>query len=347
MTEATWTIRLARIGATEIRLHLATCLFLVVTAYLAWGQQQHGASHWAMPLGVAVTALVCTIALHQFGHALTASRLAVSTTSIVILPFGGVQSYAGKPSARKLLWIHLSGPAANLLAGMVLLVAAWTAGETHFLAEFFRRPLLPAGLTEGSWWVVALRTGTWLQFLLVALNLLPCMPFDGGLAIRSWIAAHWPDRRHEIERTWLRRGALTTALLLLVVAMSRFNTEVYEPLAFWLPLVLTALLLLFFAGVERGQQLASSQDSLAGGMSKRPADPIEQSESAPSWQGTPDLEFLEWGRPLADEGESDMDDIERVDAILEKLHREGRDNLTAEELQCLERASRRIREQRP
>ena len=142
--------------------------------------------HWTLPLMVlwmaasgslggflasaafAVAIFACVL-LHEFGHALAARQFGIRTPRIVLYPIGGVATLERMPrNPKQELWIALAGPLVNVVIAAVLLPA-----------------LVPVALILGS------GAANWLFYLmlanivLVAFNLLPAFPMDGGRVFRA------------------------------------------------------------------------------------------------------------------------------------------------------------------
>ena len=359
-----WTVRIGRVGTAELRLHAVTCIFAIASCYFVWSQQTHLSGDLAVPSAIAGGMLILALVVHQSGHYFAARRLGETLTSMVLFPFGARNTFSRQPNPGGAIWIHLAGPVANATAALGFVAIGLACGMD--LGEFARHPLLPSGLIEGAHWQVALKTGLWLQGMLVMINSLPCGPFDAAMAVKALAACRDPEKAQENEQKWLRWGACLTACLLTVVAMTRFSTEVYEPVAFWLPLTLTALLLFFSAGMERTAvspvsallQPETSQVSysnraeidvdLPGRHSEIVRDEFvdefaeyETSDSAVS-MSSKETDEPEFGPNQGDA--TSESDLVHLDRILAKLHREGRAQLTPDEINFLEQASERFRQ---
>lgn len=71
---------------------------------------------------------------------------------------------------KDMLWVALAGPAANLLMAILWALAI--------------RLYFEAGVQEGYWFEMA-RAGVNVNLVLMALNLLPILPLDGGRVVFS------------------------------------------------------------------------------------------------------------------------------------------------------------------
>ncbi len=163
-------IKIGRIGGHE--LYLDVFPFALLGLWLFWGAR----GNYAYPVAFLV-ALVFSILIHEFGHALAIRKLTGLDTAIII-GFGGATISHGPKSAWSQFLISLAGPAAGVLLGGV----AWmVASRVVDLRSF-----IPWDFYAGdSIWLLTLQQILWLSVALTILNLLPALPLDGGQALRA------------------------------------------------------------------------------------------------------------------------------------------------------------------
>jgi Zn-dependent protease/CBS domain-containing protein len=167
------TFQLGRIAGIRIGVNWS---WLIVFALIVWSlavavfpSQNPGFSDGEYVVLAVVAALLffVSLLLHELGHALQARREGVEIEGINLWLFGGVAQFKSSfPSAGAEFRIAIAGPLVSLALG-VLFVA---------VAAF-------AGLPNAVDGVVA-----WLGFtnlILLAFNLLPALPLDGGRVLRS------------------------------------------------------------------------------------------------------------------------------------------------------------------
>ncbi len=109
------------------------------------------------------------VLVHEMAHALVAHRLGISSNEVELLPFGGVARAGTELQVDPVreTYTALAGPASNLVM-IALCVALKNYGLWHAdLSLFFLQ----------------------CNLLMVAFNLLPALPLDGGRIYRSYLAS--------------------------------------------------------------------------------------------------------------------------------------------------------------
>jgi Zn-dependent protease len=86
---------------------------------------------------------------------------------------------------RDMLWVALAGPASNLVMAVI-----WAIG-LRLLAE--------SGATQGSFWVQMTIAGIQINLVLMALNLFPLPPLDGGRIVFSLLPGRMAWQYSRIE----------------------------------------------------------------------------------------------------------------------------------------------------
>ncbi len=178
----TYTITLFRVAGIPVRLDASWFLIAIVLTWSMASQfafeypaQQHpeltAAAHWTMGGVVAVGLFVC-ILLHELGHSLVGQRFGLRIRSITLFVFGGVAEPEEEPrSARVEFWMTLAGPIVSLvLAAAFRLVA--------LLGTTFGWPI-PV--------VAVLQQLALVNAVVVAFNLVPAFPLDGGRILRAFL----------------------------------------------------------------------------------------------------------------------------------------------------------------
>ncbi len=184
-------IRIGRLFGIDVAIHPSW--FLVVaffaftlatgflpTAYPGWGA---GAT-WATAI-VATLLLFASVLAHEFGHSLVARSQGIPVQGITLFLLGGVARLGREPeSPGREAWMALAGPLVSVVvaAGSIGLALA-LPGPEQVVAV-----LAYLGVTNVA---------------LVAFNLLPGFPLDGGRVLRAFL---WWRSRDLVRAT--RRAAL-------------------------------------------------------------------------------------------------------------------------------------------
>ena len=173
-----WSFPVGRFLGVDVRVHTFFILLFALAVSAATVAGSTGSRGLALCL-----LLLSAVAVREIARALTAAWLGLELHSILLLPTGGLQTYAthdaNEAAATPVMQqrMALTGPVANLLCGVLL------AGVTVAIApgiNLLARPwITPANL---------LRSFVWIHLLLGAINLLPALPLDGGRFFRSLFA---------------------------------------------------------------------------------------------------------------------------------------------------------------
>lgn len=150
-------------------------LLIAVLFFATWAYDfSAGASVWqaAVNAGIQVSYWLIVffiVVLHEYGHALTAKSLGYRVPKILIHPFGGAALIEGDwaKKAKHEFLITVNGPLVNLVLALVT------------LPFVYLHPLL------GFFFVV--------NVILLAFNLLPTYPMDGGRLVRSFLTWYLGD----------------------------------------------------------------------------------------------------------------------------------------------------------
>jgi Zn-dependent protease/predicted transcriptional regulator len=176
-----WSIKIARIAGTEVRIHLTFLLFL---AWIGFSYYHVGGAAAAIPGVLFVLALFGCVLLHEFGHALAARAFGIPTPDITLLPIGGVarlQRMPDKPWQE--LIVAIAGPLVNVvIAALLILFLGRPADLEH--VEQVQQP--------GVGMLAKLAS---VNVMLVLFNLIPAFPMDGGRVLRSLLVMTLPYAR--------------------------------------------------------------------------------------------------------------------------------------------------------
>ena len=158
-----------------IYVHATFLLLILFILFMNW---RDGKSLATATEGVLfISAIFGCIVLHELGHALAARHYGIRTRDITLLPIGGLARLERMPDIPiQELWVALAGPAVNaVIAGGIFGIS--------FLAGV--RPELAAFRWAGGSFVDKLMV---VNFWLLAFNLVPAFPMDGGRVLRALLA---------------------------------------------------------------------------------------------------------------------------------------------------------------
>ncbi len=174
------TFSLGRIAGVEIGVNWS---WAIVFALIVWSlasavfpTQNPGYSNGAYLAMALVAAFMffASLLLHELGHAVQARREGVGIEGITLWLFGGVARLKGDlPSAGAEFRIAIAGPLVTLVLGAAFVAVAALAG-------------LPAPADGVAAWL------GYINLFLLAFNLIPALPLDGGRVLRAalWGAKH-------------------------------------------------------------------------------------------------------------------------------------------------------------
>ncbi|MDZ7773058.1 MAG: site-2 protease family protein [Balneolaceae bacterium] len=174
-------LTLGRVKGIKIRVHWT---FYLLLAWIVFLEVSRGSSLESMLWSVAfILVLFGCVVLHELGHSLTAMRFGISTRQITLLPIGGVASLEKMPEDPwEELLVALAGPAVNVIIALVLWmllpVGAFFSQNPEALQEAL------SVINAGNFLYLLLSA----NLLLVAFNMIPAFPMDGGRVLRALLA---------------------------------------------------------------------------------------------------------------------------------------------------------------
>jgi Zn-dependent protease/predicted transcriptional regulator len=173
-----WSFSIGKIFGVEVRLHAFFLLLLVLS--VAWSS----AEGLIFPRGVMLwLLLLLAVAVREIARALAAAWFSLDLRSVLLLPTGGIFTYANPDSLTRAASprvqrrMALVGPLASFAFSLILIAIILTIAPAVDLYSL--KWVTPAHL---------LRTLVWVNLLLGAVNLLPAWPLDAGRLMRSQLA---------------------------------------------------------------------------------------------------------------------------------------------------------------
>jgi Zn-dependent protease len=346
-----WCVGIGRWMGVPVRLHVL--LFLAVATVFAvdWHYRDYNP---VLGTGL-VTALllIFSLVLHELAHVWTCINLGGEVHSMTLVPWGGDSRLELPEGPAQRLLVQLAGPFANgvmFSVGACLLIGAGDASLQQLVNPFRPRPFL-----LDSWESSLIAIGTWLNFQLMLVNLVPCFPLDGGRILREVFAATSPHSGGpKIEATLMAIGQLTGAsLLVMAIVMRDFNQGPVQPI--WALLAMAGISLLFAARFEYRKRLRElfqnepwpDEDGPAGNDSDlafdESSDSFFKADQYSQWLAEKQHQLEQTS---ATDVATGLSDAELTDLLLDKLHRDGIESLTRQERQALDRISQQLRSRR-
>jgi stage IV sporulation protein FB len=168
-----WSLNIASIAGTQVRLHITFILFLgwiFIANWMAGGADQAWYS-----LAFMILLFACVVA-HEFGHVLTARGFGINTPDVTLLPIGGVarlERISEHPYEEFV--IAIAGPLVNVVIAGLLFA---------FGARFNFGSLATLDSSQGA----MIDRLAMVNVFLVLFNMIPAFPMDGGRVLRALLA---------------------------------------------------------------------------------------------------------------------------------------------------------------
>ncbi len=174
-----WALEIGTVMGIPIRIHFT---FLLLLLWFGFAATARGES---APRAVLVLVLLfACVVLHELGHAAMARRFGVRTREIVLYPIGGIAKLENIPGGMAELLIALAGPAVNLFIAILLVAAMALLGmgpAVDFGLLLPPGPILPKLLAA--------------NLALIAFNLIPAFPMDGGRVLRASLSMAFGEEK--------------------------------------------------------------------------------------------------------------------------------------------------------
>jgi Zn-dependent protease len=193
-----WSVSAGRWFGVPVRIHVSLLLFLAAIFGVEWHFQDLIEPSFGGTGLVTALVLIASILIHEFAHLFAIANLGGHCNGMLLTPWGGNSDNTLLESGRARAIIHMAGP---FVSGMIFLFgAAVLIRHTSTNVESLINPLRPHGFRSANWEQTILEIVTWVNFQLMAVNLLPCFPFDAAAAMRAIIdSMHLDVPRHRIE----------------------------------------------------------------------------------------------------------------------------------------------------
>jgi Zn-dependent protease/predicted transcriptional regulator len=178
-----WSLYLGKIAGIKIFVHWT---FLILVLWIIQMHVRAGDTVEEILVALAfLVALFACIVLHELGHALTARRYHINTSSINLLPIGGVAMLEGLPEKpAQELAVAIAGPLVNVVIAGVLFAVLNITGN-------FPSDLEQVEFGKDTFWLNLYAVNLFLALF----NLIPAFPMDGGRIFRALLSFRFPRAR--------------------------------------------------------------------------------------------------------------------------------------------------------
>lgn len=321
-----WSLLLRRIGGVEIRLSwMLPVLALLFCFQLGW---QLGLTYCSI--------LLIAVLLHEVGHVIGARLTGGTADEIILSPWGGLAAAIPGPGLGSQMLTVGAGPMVNL-ALCAAFFPGWYAPELIWTSLNLARLPITALHTQ-TIAIDLMLLAFAANWMLLAINLLPVLPFDGGQMAHAVLTRSLPGDL--AFRGLLYLGFVTAAGLMLAGLLLPWPGVI----------VLGAIVLVVnviqsmqggpaefadesFMGYDFSQGYTSLERSSGPATDKEPR--VSSWQRWKSWRQAK-RERLARERQLQDES--------KLDQLLAKVHEHGVHSLTAAEKRLLQRVSSEYRE---
>ena len=320
-----WALPVGSVAGIRIRLHLVLLVWWLfqLERYLKFeGVSRPSAFlYWGLAVGITGIAIL----LHEFGHCYAARRVGGQADEVLLWPLGGLAFCNAPNLPRSQFLVAAGGPA-------VPLVIAIAANLYFFLAP---QPEGSAVYVTAKWALIHFHNP------LLIINLVPMYPLDGGRMFQAGLWAYYAPR--ESAGAYGRPSLMTVyvsrvcAVLWALVAIFYLRSWLFGLIAIWSWMSTDELYRRIRQG--DGEDYAFGYDFSRGYTSL-------EGESQPSPRrersGGGGSGWLKGFKRRVDASrEPTAEEKERVDALLDKISRDGMDSLNREEQRFLKRVSKR------
>ena len=331
-----WSFPIGRLCNATVRVHI-TLPVAMLGLYLKELKDLQEIPGAALAIASVMAILFFSILVHEFGHVFAARAVGGDSEEVVLWPLGGLAMCDLPASPRAHFLTALAGPIVNLM--LCVLSAAFLIGQSIWppinpLANHMIYPNVVNWQTGDAavetWYqMLAARVFLW-NWILLLFNLLPAYPLDGGRMLHSVMWARSDDRMAAGTSAYVGFGVM---LLLLVVAIYQSDVLIFMLAAF------------IYMNCRSMVMYAEGLDEAGFAM-----DLLGDADSGPHRKPRPS--FLQrWrqnraARIAQREREDRATEERRLDELLDKVQRLGKQSLSPEEERFLTRVSARYRNNR-
>ncbi len=331
-----WSFPIGRLFEATVRVHVMLPL-VMLGLYLKELKNLQNIPGAPLAILAVMGILFVSILLHEFGHVFAARAVGGDCDEVVLWPLGGLAMCDLPASPKTHFLTALAGPLVNLM--LCVLAAAFLVGQSIWppLNPLNHHMIYPnivnwqSGLSVPETWyqMLAARVFLW-NWVLFLFNLLPAYPMDFGRMLHAVLWARSDERTAAGTTAYVGFGSM---LVLLVVAIYQDAVLMFA-LAIFIYLHCRTLMMYAEGADETGFSLDMAGDG----------------EASPPRKHKPNF-YQRWrqkraARMLQQEREDRENEERRLDELLDKVQRLGKQSLSVEEERFLSRVSARYRNNR-
>lgn len=349
----TWSFPIGRLFGILVRIHVLFPIFVLAMVLRESGDKDALAGTWQDAL-MLMGLLFLVVLLHEFGHCFAARRHDGEAREILLWPLGGLASVDIPHSPWAHFWVAFAGPLVNLAVCLVCALALAFAFQAPIQAPLnpfwypYRLPLGESGSILLTTWdggnfitnhlgVVVLARLFYVSWILFLFNMiLVGFPMDAGRMFQSVLWPHFGYRQATLYAVFAGFGVMFLLILASIVA----KEVLYLLLAFFIYTSCKQEWLVLESGGEEslfGYDFSQGYTSLEKDHALEPQPRRKKQNFIQRWLQK------RAARKLQREQERQEAEELRMDELLEKIQRQGKDSLTDEEQRFLKRVSDRYR----
>jgi len=175
-----WTLEIGKLFGVRIRIHWTFFLLLFWIVFVEYNRT--GSAETIFYTTLFIIAIFTCVVFHEMGHILMARRYDVKTSKITLLPIGGVASMEKMPeNPRQEMLVALAGPFVNVVIAAIIFLFL---GDLNRFLPGEGAENLTASISASNFWFSLMVVNV----VLVAFNLIPAFPMDGGRVLRALLA---------------------------------------------------------------------------------------------------------------------------------------------------------------
>jgi stage IV sporulation protein FB len=344
-----WSFPIGRLFGITIRIHILFPVVAIALVLRVAAQKGMPEGTW-IDAAMVVGLLFFSVLLHEFGHCFGARLVDGDAHEILMWPLGGLAAVDVPHTARANFITVVMGPMVNLLLCVISAALLWVAVEPalqppwHPFTYMYRWS--DTGMMRLTGWdgytkevtnvgALVLVRLFWVNWVLLLLNVLVIgFPLDGG---RMFQCLLWP-RLGYAQATRYACYAGFIMMFIVGIASLAMNDVFALALALFIFSACRQQLIILETG---GEESVFGYDFSQGYTS------LERDQPAPPRKRRPNF-FQRWlqrraARKLQQEIETREAEERRMDELLEKIQREGKQALTDEENRFLKRVADKYR----